>query len=332
MMWKQLLLFTAAQTALAFMAPRGVPRVEVARLQRAIAATRLHSMEEDADDFPSDSAVPDEPEPEPTGDEADAPSDVDDPLAEEDCVVPEVEPWKEEMALDAETELLDRCLGVNRGATASDADRADVERLARSLEALAPLLNLCQLEGVWSLVYSSEPGLYRSSPFFWSFSRLLEGKASPTPVPGAKNGDLAEAVYAVTDALGPFYTVGDATQTITSTQLVSEVELSIEPLPNLPPVGRSLMTSTAFATATPNGLELTLEKTEVKDSTISQLPGLGFLDALAFPTKNAFEALSNALQLTPDASTVQLLATYVSDGVRVTRTEGGYLFVHERAY
>lgn len=320
------MLFTST---MAFMVPRAVappPRA------RAVAATRLRSMEEDADDNPSDSAVPDEPEPEPTGDEADAPSDVDAPLAEEDCVVPEVEPWKEEMALDAETELLDRCLGVERGATASDADRADVERLARSLEALAPPLNLCQLEGVWSLVYSSEPGLYRSSPFFWSFSRLLEGKASPTPVPGAKNGDLAETVYAVTDALGPFYTVGDATQTITSTQLVSEVELSIEPLPNLPPVGRSLMTSTAFATATPNGLELTLEKTEVKDSTISQLPGLGFLDALAFPTKDAFEALSSALQLTPDASTVQLLATYVSDGVRVTRTEGGYLFVHERAY
>ena len=160
---------------------------------------------------------------------------------------------------------------------------------------------------------------------------MLEGKTSPTPVPGARNSELAEAVYAVTDALGPFYTVGDATQTITSTQLVSEVELSIEPLPNLPPVGRSLMTSTAAAVPTATGLELTLEKTEVRDSTLSQLPGLGFVSDLAFPTKNAFDALSNALQLTPDASTVQLLATSVSDGVRVTRTEGGHLFVHGRA-
>merc|ERR1719353_209822 len=100
------------------------------------------------------------------------------------------------MALDAETALLDRCLGVDRGTSASDADRADVERLARSLEALAPPLDACRLEGVWSLVYSSEPGLYRSSPFFWSFSRLLEGKTSPTPVPGARNSELAEAVYA----------------------------------------------------------------------------------------------------------------------------------------
>ena len=36
--------------------------------------------------------------------------------------------------------------------------------------------------------------------------------------------------------------------------------------------------------------------------------------------------------MTPDAATVQLLATYVSDAVRVTRTEGGALFVHERSF
>ena len=323
MLYRQLLTLSCC---VAFLTPRVVPGgVAVPR------QVQLRSMAEDADDFPSDSAVPDEPEPEPTGEEADAPSDVEGD-AGEDCAAPAVEAWNEELALDAETALLDRCLGVDRGASASEADRNDVERLARSLEALAPPLDPCRLEGVWSLVYSSEPGLYRSSPFFWSFSRLLEGKTSPTPVPGARNSELAEAVYAVTDALGPFYTVGDATQTITATQLVSEVELSIEPLPNLPPVGRSLMTSTASAVPTATGLELTLEKTEVRDSTLSQLPGLGFVSGLAFPTKNAFDALSNALQLTPDASTVQLLATYVSDGVRVTRTEGGYLFVHERAY
>ena len=40
--------------------------------QGAAAATQLRSMAEDADDS-ADSAVPDEPEPEPTGEEADAP-------------------------------------------------------------------------------------------------------------------------------------------------------------------------------------------------------------------------------------------------------------------
>ena len=68
MLYSQLLTLTAA---VAFMTPRVVPRgVAVPR------QVQLRSMAEDADDFPSDSAVPDEPEPEPTGEEADAPSDV----------------------------------------------------------------------------------------------------------------------------------------------------------------------------------------------------------------------------------------------------------------
>ena len=70
-------------------------------------------MAEDADDFPSDSAVPDA-RAEPTGEEADAPSDVEGDTGE-DCAAPAVEAWNGELALDAETALLDRCLGVDPG-------------------------------------------------------------------------------------------------------------------------------------------------------------------------------------------------------------------------
>ena len=123
-------------------------------------------MAEDADDFPSDSGLPEEELPEPTAEEADAPSDV-----EKEA---EADAYDDDAAYDAETALLDRCVGVDRGASASTADRAEVERLAASLEALAPPFEAAKLEGVWSLVYSSEPGLYRSSPFFWGFSRLSD--------------------------------------------------------------------------------------------------------------------------------------------------------------
>ena len=122
MLYSQLLTLSCC---VAFLTPRVVPRgVAVPR------QVQLRSMAEDADDFPSDSAVPDEPEPEPTGEEADAPSDVEGEPGE-DCAAPAVEAWNEELALDAETALLDRCLGVDRGASASEADRNDVERLAR---------------------------------------------------------------------------------------------------------------------------------------------------------------------------------------------------------
>ena len=85
--------------------------------------------------------------------------------------------------------------------------------------------------------------------------------------------------------------------------------------------------ATASAVPTATGLELTLEKTEVRDSTLSQLPGLGFVST-SLPT-NAFDALSNALQLTPDASTVQLLRRTQPWGAS-DATEGGYLLAHER--
>ena len=41
---------------------------------------------------------------------------------------------------------------------------------------------------------------------------------------------------------------------------------------------------------------------------------------------------ADALKLTPDAATVQLLATYTSENLRITRTDAGALFVHERAF
>jgi len=312
---------------------------------------RRFSMEEDGDDYPSDSTLPDEPAAafEPEVADVDAPSDVEDaggsappagagpaegdwPSDVQDAAAAPAAVVDPEAAYDAERALLDRCLGLERGATASAADRNEVAALVGDLEALAPPFEPYELEGTWSLVYSSEPGIYRSSPFFWGFSRLLDGKNSPTPVPGAKSDGLADGIYAVTDALGLFYTVGEATQTITGSSLVSEVDLAIEPLPNLPPVGRSVMTSTATCAPTATGLRLTLEKTEVKDSTIASLPGLGFLSDVAFPTQNAFDAVSDALKLTPNAHTVSLISTYVSDALRVTRTEDGFLFVHERTY
>ena len=131
---------------------------------------------------------------------------------------------------------------------------------------------------------------------------------------------------------GPAIELNDVRKNFGNTEIIRGVDLAIEPLPNLPPVGRSVMTSTARATPTANGLQLTLEKTEVKDSTIASLPGLAFLSDVAFPTQNAFDAVSDALKLTPNAHTVNLIATYVSDALRVTRTEDGYLFVHERTY
>ncbi|KAJ1461027.1 hypothetical protein M885DRAFT_508560 [Pelagophyceae sp. CCMP2097] len=238
---------------------------------------------------------------------------------------------------DGEAQLLAAAAPTARGATAGAGERLRIDGLCRDLEA-AGFSPAQPLDGVWRLEYSSEPGIYRQSPFFWGFSQLLGSKTSPVQLDGAETNDLAANVYALTDAL-PFYTVGRATQTIFDSgtsrgKLVSQVELNISPFGASLPKATSVMTSTARTAPRAAGLELTLETTEVKDSTLQRLPGLGFIGDLAFPTESAFDklagALGGALGLQPQAAIIACDITYVSKALRITRTPGGYLFVHVR--
>lgn len=225
---------------------------------------------------------------------------------------------------DLEASLLRLCATTSRGACATELERADIDSICRSLESE----DLGKpLEGKWRLAYSSEEGLYRSSPFFWGFSQLLKDRQAPLTPRNSRNSNVDEAIYAVTDAL-PFYEVGNAYHTIRFGQLVSEVELKIRFFDALLPQAKSVMTTTCSAVPTPDGLSLTLEKTEVKDSTLESLPGFAFLADLAFPTQQAFSQLAESLSLAPNAANVEMLATYTSDDLRITRTEAGLCFVH----
>ncbi|KAL1511178.1 hypothetical protein AB1Y20_005994 [Prymnesium parvum] len=114
------------------------------------------------------------------------------------------------------TDLLELCAATDRGQRASPAERSRVAALVAELEEEAPPAKSVQLNGRWKLLYSSEPGIYRSSPFFWAFSQCTRGVSTPIPIPGSgvQQGDAwSAAVYAITDAI-PFYDVGAVTQTI----------------------------------------------------------------------------------------------------------------------
>jgi len=229
------------------------------------------------------------------------------------------------IAKDAESSLLALCAATSRGECATEWERADVDAMCRDLEASNPAR---PLEGRWRLAYSSEPGLYRSSPFFWAFSQLLSERATPLRPRNSPSDKYDAAIYALTDAL-PFYQVGAAFHTVRPGQLVSEVEVEINLFDALLPRAKSVMTTTATTVPSARGLTLTIEKTEVKDSSLEAVPGFGFISDLAFPTKNAFASLANApFNLAPGAATVEMLATYTSETLRVTRTESGLLFVH----
>lgn len=225
---------------------------------------------------------------------------------------------------DAEASLLRLCAATSRGAFASDMERVDIDARCRELEGSNPT---APLEGRWRLAYSSEPGLYRSSPFFWGFSQLLKDKAAPLRPRNSKSSSYDAAIYAVTDAL-PFYDVGPAYHTIRPGSLVSEVVLKLKLFDALLPEASSTMTTTCSTIPSTRGLMLTLETTQVKDSSIESFPGFNFVGDLAFPTQSAFSTLSDALNLAPGAATFEMLTTYTSDALRITRTETGLLFVH----
>mmetsp|Transcript_29830 Transcript_29830/g.96241 ORF Transcript_29830/g.96241 Transcript_29830/m.96241 type:complete len:328 (+) Transcript_29830:3353-4336(+) len=236
----------------------------------------------------------------------------------------------------SEASVLARCAATGRGALASDFDRADVDGLCAELETRSPGASLT---GRWQLAYSSEAGLYRSSPFFWGFKKLLRNFDSPVTLRNAKDSSTAENIYAVTDGL-PFYDVGACTQTISPGTFVSEVEVRLKVFESLVPKATSVMTTTARAEPTEDGLLLTLETTQVKDSSIEQaLPAVfGFLSDFKFPTESAFRQLADqndaiarlfpSSSFAPDASTVNLRCPYVSNTLRITRTDSGMLFVH----
>lgn len=247
------------------------------------------------------------------GDEDWGPSDVESPAGDVESVIPD------------EAALLRLCAATSRGACASEFEKLDVDALCRSLEATDPGKPLI---GKWRLAYSSE-ALYRSSPFFWGFSNLLKDTSSLVKPRNAKSPNFADAIYAVTDAL-PFYDVGFAYHTITPNSLVSQVELKVSLFDALLPPAKSIMTTTARTRPTPTGLELTLEKTEVKDSSLEALPGFGFIGDLAFPTESAFQRLAGLFRLADYAATVHLQAPYTSDTLRITRNDQGALFVHVR--
>lgn len=227
-------------------------------------------------------------------------------------------------ARDAEAVLLRLCAATSRGAYATSLERSEIDDVCRELEASNPG---APLEGRWRLAYSSEQGLYRSSPFFWGFSQLVGDKTAPLRPRNAETSSYDAAIYAVTDAL-PFYEVGPAYHTIRPAKFVSEVELYVKLFDALLPRAKSVMTTTASTVPSARGLTLTLEKTQVIDSSLEAIPGFSFISDLAFPTENAFRSIADALNLAPNAATVDMLCTYTSDTLRITRTDAGLLFVH----
>ena len=213
---------------------------------------------------------------------------------------------------DLKSEMLQLISSSDRGQSADMFLNERISSLITELEGLNPTSSLFEsslLQGDWNLLYANDD-LTRSSPFFWAFKKALKGIDDPL-----QSKALADSIFSFTDMdfLG-LKSIGDCIQSFESESLVSKVRIMINP------VGSSLMTTTSSYEMIPDDgllVKLTVEKTEVKDSTIaSLLPS--FLDAskfLSFPSGTALEAVR------ADSSVVYMRMSYLDDSLRIVKNE-----------
>jgi len=228
----------------------------------------------------------------------------------------------------SEAEVLKLCALSNRGQGATLAERDDIDAAIARLAATPGGYDSSLLNGEWRLVYASE-AVTRSSPFFWAFRKATKSAMQPLPL---LPPDLSEALFAITDGI-PFASVGRATQRISGMgaegrggSLVSSVEVALRVFDALlPPNVGYVTTSSRLLDMGGGKVRLTVETTEVKDSTWGEIPVFGpAFEGVKFPSGDALERVK------PGSSSVDMAVAYVSEEMRVTRNEEGQVFVHVR--
>jgi hypothetical protein len=121
-------------------------------------------------------------------------------------------------------ELLLLASVTDRGAYATKDEQDIVIDLVAQLEALNPTEEpASHCEGDWDLCYSSTQ-FFRSSPFFQSIRVAV----------GEDNKEIAENGFDLHDQATVGSRVGRVRQIITSSQLISEVDLEVGMLPGIP--------------------------------------------------------------------------------------------------
>mgnify|MGYP005845240303 CR=1 FL=1 len=166
-------------------------------------------------------------------------------------------------------ELLLLASVTNRGDCASTDEQNILIDLVNQLEALNPTADpASNCEGDWSLCLSSTQ-LFRSSPFFQSL-RVAAGDA---------NKQMADNGFELHDRATTGSRIGRVRQTVTDTELVSEVELMVGVLPGLPfRVKGTVVTTADLKLAGSETWELGVSKTQVIGSNVPILNQ--FLDDL----------------------------------------------------
>jgi hypothetical protein len=157
-------------------------------------------------------------------------------------------------------ELLLLASVTNRGAFASKDEKDIVIDLVAQLEALNPTADpAAHCEGEWDLCYSSTQ-FFRSSPFFQSIRVAM----------GDDGKEMAENGFDLHDQATVGSRVGRVRQIVTSSKIISEVDLEVGILPGIPltKTKGTVVTTAALNIVSEKCWELRIENTKVKGSNL----------------------------------------------------------------
>ncbi|CAK0784351.1 hypothetical protein CVIRNUC_007555 [Coccomyxa viridis] len=242
------------------------------------------------------------------------------PQAVAQVATPPSSPAKEEgvPVSELKAQLLDSLFGTERGLSASSEVRAEINELITQLEAKSPNSDLSEaervLDGQWKLVYTSNSELFG----LLALSRL------------------------------PFVAVGDITQTVQASTLTVENKVQL----TVPFSRTSFSTTASFEVRSPKRLQVRFERGTIATpellqdielpSSISVLGQPVDLTNLKDALKPAQSAAQDAIQqlarlvsqqpdlefpISRDRAQTWLINTYLDDDTRISRGDGGSVFV-----
>jgi len=213
-------------------------------------------------------------------------------------------------------ELLLLASVTNRGLFANKDEAGLVLDLVSQLEALNPTANPADhCEGEWDLCYSSTQ-LFRSSPFFQAIRVAV----------GDDNKQMAENGFELHDRATSGSRIGRVKQTLSSNQLVNELDLEVGVLPGLPfKVKGTVITTASMRIVSDKKMELTIEGTKVKGSNIP------FLNQIMEDEMQMEVPMGDVYkQIRGDVPVIAMQTFYVDESMRITRDVDENIFVYTR--
>jgi len=214
-------------------------------------------------------------------------------------------------------ELLLLASVTNRGEYASHDERDIAIDLVTQLEALNPTAEpASHCEGDWDLCLSSTQ-FFRSSPFFQAIRCAV----------GDDNKQIAENGFDLHERATSNSRVGRVRQTITSDQLISEVDLEVGIAPGIPiKVKGTVVTSASLKVVSDKKWDLKVENTKVRGSNIPIFNEIMENDLhVELPVGDFYNTVQGGVPVIP------MSTFYVDESMRITRDIDDNFFVFSRA-